>query len=266
MEKLEIGIIGCGVVGTALHQGLIDKGVTDRFVLYDPKTHPEAVSFSGCDYVFICVPTPAYAINGGQNVSAVIDALYTLEEAGRYTGVVVLKSTITPTHVNKLKSKFPHLRLVTNPEFLTERTAVEDFKQQPFIVVGGNEDDVMPLVALYRRHWINSDIRWLPSASGAMMVKYLLNCFFAVKVAFLNEGYKLWEEIGDVPWEYIVGSFRADARLSKTHTQVPGPDGKFGFGGKCFPKDLAALIAVACDAGTPCHVMEGAQLTNKAVR
>ena len=262
---MEIGIIGHGVVGSALHAGFEKLNLAQHLTIFDPLTHPGSVSFKNAPFVFICVPTPMYDADGSQNISAVANALNALSDE-KYEGIVVLKSTITPTNVSALLGRYDDLHIIANPEFLTERSAVEDFEKQPFIVIGGDEGCALRLAALYRKHWINSDIRWLPSAAAAMMVKYMLNCFYATKVTFLNECFTLWQEIGDADWEHVVAGFRADDRVSSSHTHVPGPDGKLGFGGKCFPKDLNALISIADDAGVPHHVLEGVRRTNKAVR
>ena len=262
---MEIGIIGHGVVGSALHAGFEKLNLAQRFTIYDPVTHPDPVEFKNASFVFICVPTPPYEADGSQNVSMVVEALDMLA-AQEYAGLVVLKSTTLPTHTSDLVRRFNQLHIIANPEFLTARTAEADFEKQPFILVGGDECYTLRLVALYRRYWFDSDIRWVPSAMGAMMVKYMLNCFFAIKVTIFNEFFNIWESIGDIPWDHVIAAFKADDRVADSHTLVPGPDGQFGFGGACFPKDMKALASLAGDKGVPHNVLKMALRTNKAVR
>ena len=82
------------------------------------------------------------------------------------------------------------------------------------------------------------------SYETAEFIKYMSNCFFATKVSFMNEMYQIAEKI-DANWDEVVSGFVADGRIGHTHLNVPGHDGKFGFGGSCFPKDIQALIDFA---------------------
>ena len=91
------------------------------------------------------------------------------------------------------------------------------------------------------------------------------NLFFATKVSFLNEMKLLADKVG-VNWSHAVEGFILDGRIGHSHLQVPGPDGKFGFGGSCFPKDIQALISFGDEIGVDMNVLKGAWETNLAVR
>ena len=99
----------------------------------------------------------------------------------------------------------------------------------------------------------------------AELIKYMNNCFFATKVSFLNE-MKLIADKCNADWNTAVDGFVRDGRIGHTHLSVPGPDGKYGFGGSCFPKDIQALIYFASQLGLDTPTLSGAWNTNLQVR
>jgi len=100
----------------------------------------------------------------------------------------------------------------------------------------------------------------------AEMIKYFNNLFFAVKVSFMNEMKLVAEKTGTINWEKAVRGFVSDGRVGDSHLQVPGPDGKLGFGGSCFPKDINAFTTFAESIGLDLAVLKGAWKTNLNVR
>ena len=259
-----IGVVGYGVVGDALVYAFRVKGYDGYFIAVDPdKTPTPLKNVCAAHLVFICVPTPMRQ-NGEQDLSIITSVLSALSKLA-YKGLVVIKSTTTPLNVKQLLHKFQTLRIVTNPEFLTQRSARMDFVASPFIIMGGQPQDVAELERLYRWHWPESAYH-VTTAVGAMFIKYMLNTFFATKVTFLNECYKLWEAAGDAPWGDVIKGFITDPRAGTTHSMIPGPDGQLGFGGKCFPKDLQALMAEAAKLGTVDNLLRAVWDTNIAVR
>jgi UDPglucose 6-dehydrogenase len=105
----------------------------------------------------------------------------------------------------------------------------------------------------------------LTDSTEAEMVKYLTNNFLSVKVAFANEMYDLCSTL-NVDYNDVIDMAIYDERLGKSHWSVPGPDGDFGFGGHCFPKDLAAILSVTKEHDTVDNVLRAAQATNNSVR
>jgi UDPglucose 6-dehydrogenase len=97
------------------------------------------------------------------------------------------------------------------------------------------------------------------------MIKYMNNCFLATKVSFMNE-MKLLANESNVDWNIAVDGFALDPRVGSSHLSVPGPDGKLGFGGSCFPKDLQALIFYAKSLGLDMHTLSSVWNTNIQVR
>ena len=98
-----------------------------------------------------------------------------------------------------------------------------------------------------------------------MFVKYMNNTFFAVKVGLMNEYYRLATNIG-IDWDKALYGFVSDGRIGDSHLHVPGPDGKLGFGGTCFPKDINALITMSNEAGCSMNILEATWKTNLEVR
>ena len=139
--------------------------------------------------------------------------------------------------------KCNNVKVVFNPEFLTEANYVEDFKNQSRIIIGGPRPASTKVKNLYRRVFPET-VLVKTGSNSAEMVKYFTNCFLATKVSFSNEIREICEKI-NVDYDKIVEYGLYDKRIGKSHFSSPGPDGKCGFGGSCFPKDLNAMIKFA---------------------
>ena len=179
--------------------------------------------------------------------------------------IVVIKSTIIPGSTDKFSLKYRYIDIVFNPEFLTEANAVDDFNSQTRLLLGG------PLRATTKVKQIFSAVfRKTPriiktDAKTAELVKYVTNAFLATKVSFANEVYQLCGGL-DLDYDKIIEYATLDPRLGDSHWGVPGPDGDFGFGGHCFPKDLSALIEITKEKNTINNVLKSTQTTNNTVR
>lgn len=261
---MKIGICGFGFVGKALYNGFSHFGMND-FVVYDPFKFPDIKSTDllPCDMIFICVPTPM-AKDGGMDVSIMDNVLNELSIV-MYKGTVVVKSTVTPINIRELADKYQVLTIIANPEFLTERTADKDFINSKWVIIGGKPEHTAELVKLSKKLWPKADVVEV-SLEAAMMMKYMTNSWYAVKVSLLNEFYKLYAAFGCTDWDDLIRAFSADTRVGPSHLSVPGPDGDYGWGGKCFPKDLNAMMFLARNFGTLDNVMKAAWDTNKKVR
>ena len=131
--------------------------------------------------------------------------------------------------------------------------------------MGGKQSDVEKVAELYTNRFGNSTPVIETNYETAEMIKYMNNCYFATKVSFMNEMYQIADSCG-VDWEQAVDGFIRDGRIGHSHLTVPGPDGKFGFGGSCFPKDVQAMINFAKKSGISPNVLKGAWETNLDVR
>tara|TARA_R110002020_G_scaffold103217_6_gene241621 strand:+ start:15059 stop:15886 length:828 start_codon:yes stop_codon:yes gene_type:complete len=256
---MQIGIIGNGFVGNALHEGFKDH--YEVFV-YDnnPLRSPNSLQdINTLETVFVCVPTPM-TTTGAIDLSILKTVLGTLQN----NKTIVIKSTVTPAAATEIIETYPEHQLVFNPEFLTERTAVEDFKNPSRIVLGGPRSSVQTIKELYlplfpHVEYIQTD------AKTACFIKYIANCFSAIKISAMNE-FKQIAESGNIDWEQTLEGFLASGWVNPMHTQVPGPDGSLGFGGKCFPKDINAIITYAESVGVDPKVLWAAWEKNLEVR
>jgi UDPglucose 6-dehydrogenase len=265
MNLDDIGIVGQGFVGTAIKEGMskfmkvhtYDKYVSEKSSCKDLM---ELCLRSGV--IFVCLPTPMRD-DGSCDISIVKDTVLKID---RYNSdnVVVIKSTIPPGTTASLNEQCENAQVVFNPEFLTEANFIEDFKNQNRIIIGGPRPASTIVKNLYRKAFQESIIVKTGSRT-AESVKYFTNCFLATKVSFANEFKQICDQI-EVDYDKVVEYALYDSRIGRTHFSSPGPDGKGGFGGSCFPKDLNALIHFAKQLDVTPTVLESVWQKNLEVR
>ena len=266
MDSFKVGIIGQGFVGTALKEAFSPHCKVQTYDKFrnDLSTHENIADVScGCDAVFVCVPTPMKP-DGSCDTSIVDDVCEEIQRGG----IIVIKSTVPPgTTFQKNFGDTITCPVVFNPEFLMERSATEDFKNTKRVVLGGPHEATSVLKQFYLKVFPDAEIIETDSKT-AEFVKYITNCFLAVKVSMANEFSLLCSALG-VDYSKVIEYATYDERLGKSHWAVPGPDGKLGFGGSCFPKDLNAIISVAESLlrdGSQVDTLKGAWRTNLKVR
>lgn len=266
MMRLKIGVIGSGFVGGAVINGF-NKPNVDMWIVDPKKTVVTIQQLVENDphLVFVCVPTPE-SKDGSVDVSIVDSVLSDLDKFG-YDGIVVIKSTITPDHLTRFDEKY-RVRLVYNPEFLTEANAHQDFINPPMQILGGYWNDCE---AVERAYVEFSHVKIVPTFKtdmiSASLLKYTINSWLATKVTFMNEIYQLHKNSGSkTSWEQFTDMLQRDKRVGESHLRVPGPDGKFGFGGHCFPKDTAGLLSYADNNNIELSVLNKAVETNARIR
>ena len=186
------------------------------------------------------------------------------KENSRKDNIFIIKSTCTPGSVEKYISKYPALKIVHSPEFLTERAARLDFINSARIVLGGKNEDTKKVAKLFRIRFPTTKIIHTDVVT-AQFIKYMANTFFAVKVSLMNEMKQAADVLG-VSWEEAIDGFISDGRIGNSHIDVPGHDGKLGFGGKCFPKDLNAFIGCIEKNGIEPKIMKASWEKNLEVR
>jgi len=260
-----VGVIGNGFVGQAIGFGFVPVlpvHVHDKDPLRSMDSLEDTVNKS--DIIFVSVPTPMNR-DGSISLSIVRSVLKDINEINsRDDNIIIIKSTVIPGTTDSFSKEFPSLNLVFNPEFLTERHAKYDFLNQSRIVLGGASEHTRRVAELYRLRFKHCNIMEMDS-NTAEFVKYFNNVFFSVKVAFANE-MKLISDKAGVNWDEALAGFAADGRVGDSHLNVPGPDGKWGFGGSCFPKDINAFINFSESLGVETNVIKGAWQTNLQVR
>jgi nucleotide sugar dehydrogenase len=266
---MKIGIVGRGFVGSAVQFGFSPNTGCDAEVRAHDKdpnksqhTLEEVVNES--DYIFVSVPTPSNN-DGSINLDIVDDVLHSINEINNRDNVILLRSTMVPGSTLAFQKKYPKLNIVFNPEFLTERSANFDFINQARFIVGGDSENTSKVAKLYRWRFGDSIPVIETIYQNAELIKYMNNCFFATKVSFMNEMRIVADKCG-ADWDKAVDGFIRDGRIGHSHLNVPGHDGKFGFGGSCFPKDIQALIDFGKTYGINLNTLSGAWQTNLEVR
>lgn len=264
--KEQIGIIGLGFVGNAVLSSYRDmNGVLyDVLVLdTDPAkstgvTYDDLKNTSG---IFVCVPSPS-APDGSCDASILVSVLENLKD---YKGVIISKVTATPDIYEKLQVQYPNL--VHVPEFLTAANAVQDYLGSKFSIIGGsvkawmNEAD-----RIIRMGDTAIEHSYFCTIGEASLAKYTINSFLATKVVFMNEMARL-AKLGGQNWNTVRDLIALDdRRIGNSHTQVPGPDGHYGFGGYCFPKDTLALLRYAESMDNSLNVLDSAVKKNLLLR
>ena len=266
----KIGIIGRGFVGSAVEFGFSPQtGCSAIVKVYDknPKLsqHGLIETVNDSDFIFLSVPTPSNK-DGSINLTILEEALSSINKVNnKSNNIILIRSTIVPGTTRNFTTTFPKLNMVFNPEFLTERSAKYDFINQSRFILGGDEQHTKRVADLYRWRFGESTPIIETNFETAELIKYMNNCFFATKVSFLNEMKLLSDKVG-ADWSKSVEGFVRDGRIGHSHLAVPGPDGKLGFGGSCFPKDIQAIISFAKILGVKLNTLEGAWNTNLDVR
>ena len=264
---MKIGIVGQGFVGTAVREGLKQYYKIETFDLVEDctcDTLHELVNNS--DIVFVCVPTPMNR-DGSCNIDIVNSVVREINETvnvGQDNKVVVIKSTIPPGTTERLNKECKYIKVVFNPEFLTEANFIEDFKNQDRIIIGGPRPASTKVRQLFYKVFPNAHII-KTSSTIAEMVKYTTNTFLSTKVSFANEIKMICDKVG-IDYDKVIEYATHDDRLGHSHWSVPGPDGHLGFGGSCFPKDINALLDICRELGVPAKTIYGAWETNLNLR
>jgi|TARA_R100000081_G_scaffold86465_1_gene56175 UDPglucose 6-dehydrogenase len=266
----KIGIIGQGFVGTAVREGFQDYFT----VLTNDKngqcsnTLEEIID--RCRVIFLCLPTPM-SDDGSCYLGIVEEVLEKINERcdlkefyGNESRIVVIKSTMVPGTTEKFNKTYKYIQTVFNPEFLTEANSIEDFKNQNRIILGGPRPATTIVKRIFNKAFPKVPIIKTGSTT-AEMVKYFLNSFLATKVSFANEMYQICEAL-DIDYDKVTEYAKYDDRIGKTHLNVPGPDGDFGYGGHCFPKDVKALKSLAHKLNVSPRILQAVDSKNNDIR
>jgi len=266
-SKMKIGIVGNGYVGGAtalLKSRNVDVLVYD---VDDEKCRPRGTSMKdllNCSFVFVCVPTPMDE-EGKCFLSLVEEVVGKLTELGYEQQRIIIKSTVPVGTCRKLNVMFM-------PEFLTERNWKHDFLSQKNWILGTNErsdrirDD---LYSIFDSAWhdgllISRPHMTFSTTEEAELTKYVRNTFLATKVSFFNEMEEFCR-INNISYRKVRELTLYDDRIGDSHTSVPGPDGKRGFGGTCFPKDVSSLLHQVLDKGMVSYILNAARNRNNDI-
>ena len=257
---MNIGIIGNGFVGKATNQLKCNDIEIFSYDINPDFCDPKGLKLNDlnqCEIIFISVPTPMNK-DGSCHLGIIKSVLNDLEKIN-YNGFIVLRSTIPVGSSDNLKCYFM-------PEFLTEKNFIYDFinnKDWIFGLLGVDQekDDQfkIKITELFNYAIKNERIKYnnlhFLTNKEAEMIKMFRNCFLATKVSFCNEIYDFCQKM-DINYDNVKNIAVNDPRILSSHTDVPGHDGKKGFGGTCFPKDTSSLKYEMLKAGLKPYIME----------
>lgn len=261
---MKLGFIGMGFVGGTTAKAL--EKVHEIFP-YDKykKEYQNKEILKEAETIFICVPTPP-KLRGEIDLSAIYDSVKILSEItkdNKTKPLVVIRSTVIPGTTNKLEEEYP-FNFVSNPEFLRQKHALDDMLNTNRIIIGANrEKDYKKVESIYKPVFPDASYICVDRKT-AEMIKYASNAMLVGQIALANEIYQICDASG-VNYNDVKTTLLMDNRIAR-NIDVPGPDGDFGFGGKCFPKDLNALIYLAREHTYRSYLFEEIWRLNEKVR
>ena len=257
IARLEAGHVP--IYEPGLEQLIVDNREAGRLHF----TTNAAAAIDGAEVVFLAVGTPSRRGDGHADLSFVYQAAREVAAAATAPLVLATKSTVpvgTGDEVERIvRKERPDLAIgvASNPEFLREGSAIEDFKRPDRIVIGSNDRASSDAMAeVYRPLYLNQAPLMVTSRRTAELIKYAANAFLATKITFINEMADLCEQVGANVQEVARG-IGLDNRIGSKFLHA-GP----GFGGSCFPKDTLALIKTAQDHAAPLRVVETVAAVN----
>ena len=263
---VKVGIVGVGFVGSAVKATMENSYQVETFDIEPSLSTTNSVEdlAKECDLLFVCVPTPA-SEDGSVDTSIVESVLAAI---GKAECAVVLKSTVPPGFT-EAESKKLERDIIFNPEFLTAANAATDYANQNHTILGvahtGRLTNDEYLATKIIGGALPHSVLIHTTHGVAEMTKYARNCFLATKVAYANEIWGACYALG-IPYDEVREFMVMDPRIADSHLSVPGHDGKFGFGGACFPKDTLGLHRVLNTLDVRNEVIEGVITSNSKVR
>lgn len=263
---MRIGIIGHGYVGQAVAYSHNDH----ELVIRDPKypTSAKYSDFLDCDAIYVCVPSPPIdpTLENGRCDTSILeqtlkDLLFVIINKQI---PIICKTTAPPSVYARLQKEYPCI--VHVPEFLTAKNHIKDYLSASYAIIGGdNHWNLEAAMFIQSGTGLSSNEIVLTDIKTAALYKYMMNSYLATKVTFMNEFKQLADAEG-VKFDNLISIASHDKRMGKTHNNVPGPDGKYGWGGSCFPKDIAAIITEALDLGLDFDLMQRVETLNNTHR
>ena len=233
---MKIGVVGLGVVGGAIHEGL--KILEHETSVHDIKLDTTLDDVLSTEICFICVPTPS-GEHGECDVSIVNDIVRQLN-LKKYSGIIAIKSTVEPGTTDRLSNEFPNLKICFVPEFLRERCAAEDFvKNHDLCVIGTNSPTVFKTISAAHGHFPEKFVQLEPLE--AEFVKYFNNIYNATLVTFANSFYEVCKSMGA---DYTKIKDTIVDRKHINDVYINCNEDLRGFGGPCLPKDTRTIASL----------------------
>ena len=255
---MRIGIIGFGYVGKAI----FFAHTNDDLVIRDPKLEKSAElhEFNSCEAIYVCVPIPP-THDGRCDTSVLENVLKELLFVLINKEIpIICKTTAPPSAYESLQKQYPSI--VHCPEFLTAADNIRDYARSNYFVLGGDPAWCVKARSVIQLSNQIVDSKFIiMSIKAAALYKYMMNSYLATKVTFMND-FKSLADAEDVNWGDLLRASVHDNRIGDTHMNVPGPDGQYGWGGGCFPKDVAAITMEAIDLTVDFELLDRVETIN----
>ena len=230
---MKVAVIGCGFVGNTvadfLESHLIDVSRVDPIVY--PSSEISKGIREQCEAFIICVPTPE--LEDGTCDDGIVKLVLNELDTDK---PILLKSTVTPDLMEKYPSNVTY-----NPEFLRASQAKDDFQKQELFILGGEDENHMDFWSKLFLPYLHNTLEKRMSRATASMIKYTHNAWLALKVAFFHELFLNTRGMKDFNYNDLTSTLGYMKNIGHSHMIAPNFEGKFGYGGHCFPKDVKAL-------------------------
>ncbi len=266
LVPIKLGIIGYGFVGQAVANGFREASFgKDTILWYDKYKDGSSLedTIKRSEFIFVCLPTPMKQDESGIELSIFEEMIPQITKLTDKTDkIIIIKSTVTPGTTAKFEKSFPNSHFCFSPEFLTEANFLDDFINAERTVIGANNDLILRRVAVvFKQRFPNTQL-FLTDPITAETVKYFANAFLSLKVTFANYFYDYCQALG-IKYEEVKKMAAADHRIGNYHLEVTT---NRGFGGKCFPKDLVAIMGEFKKLGVNTSLLETMWEYNKKIR
>jgi nucleotide sugar dehydrogenase len=253
---MNIGIIGLGFVGQAINN-FFNKKNNINVIIYDKyKSINCFIDILDTDILYICLPTLYNEVLSTYDMTEIDPTMQKLAESN-YKGIVLIKSTILPNYCTAINSKYNRLSIVHNPEFLSAKTAAEDFVNQSHIILGYTTQSfqsVNYIKDFYAIYFPKATIS-VVKAEEAGLTKLACNSFYATKIQYFTELYLLCGKM-NISYDNVKNLMLKNNWINPMHTSIPGHDNMISFGGACFPKDISALNQYMIKLDTPNNLVD----------
>jgi UDP-glucose 6-dehydrogenase len=261
-----IGICGCGFVGNAIIKYFYKK---QNYIIKIYDLYKNIGSFElilNTDILYLCLPTLYDAKINSYDMTEINRTLYLLNEH-KYTGIILIKSTVLPTYCGEMNKLYPDLFIISNPEFLSAKTSVEDFENQSHIIIGYTPESEVKIDFIkkfYLENFPNANLS-ITDSTTSNLTKLACNSFYSVKIQYFTEIYLLCEKL-NISYDEVRMLMIQNNWINPMHTTIPGHDNKISFGGACFPKDISALNEFMKLYDIPNNVIDSTIIEQKKMR
>jgi UDPglucose 6-dehydrogenase len=261
-----IGVIGWGVVGRATGEGFATSPENKIFWYdkFNKKSAPLSQVITKSQFIFLCLPTPMFDDDSGIDLSIMDEMVAKIAPKIAGTNkILIIKSTVVPGTTVRYAQKYPKVNFAMNPEFLTEINAPWDFLHPDRVIIGAINEDIGWQIARLYRPLLGYEVKiFVTDPTTAEMAKYMANTFFMTKIIFANEMHTLCEKL-NINYDDVKKMVAADKRITESFLGVTPFR---GFGCKCFPKDMIALLGRAKELNVDLSLLKAVWKKNLKIR